>query len=94
MKTIQKNEKRKSFELRRLVALVCALTVPTLYIISIILMVMENPYGRLFLAISLGTSMVFLPVVYLATKLPKDIGEMYGNMLDMMDKEKSKKKHK
>ena len=94
MKTIQKNKKRKSFELRRLVALVCALVVPLLYIISIILMVMENPYGRLFLAISLGASMVFLPIVYLATKLPKDIGEMYGNMLDMMDKEKSKKKHK
>lgn len=41
----------------------------------------------------LGTSMVFLPVVYLATKLPKDIGEMYGNVLDMMDKEKHKEKH-
>lgn len=93
MKTIQKNEKRKSFELRRLVALLCALVVPLLYIISIILMVMENPYGRLFLAISLGTSMVFLPIVYLATKLPNDIGEMYGNMLDMMEKEKQKKKH-
>ena len=75
MKTIQKNKKRKSFELRRLVALLCALV------------------GRLFLAISLGTSMVFLPIVYLATKLPKDIGEMYGNVLDMMDKEKHKEKH-
>ena len=62
--------------------------------VSIILMIMENPYGRLFLAISLGTSVIFLPVVYLATKLPKDIGEMYGNMLDMMDKEKHEKKHK
>ena len=76
MKTIQKNKKRKSFELRRLVALLCALVVPALYIISIILIITENPYGRLFLAISLGTSMVFLPIVYLATKLPKDIGEM------------------
>ncbi len=94
MKTIQKNKKRKSFELRRLIALLCALVVPTLYIISIILMIVENPYGRLFLVISLGTSMVFLPIVYLATKLPKDIGEMYGNMLDMMEKEKQKKKHK
>ena len=86
MKTIQKNKKRKSFELRRLVALLCALVVPALYIISIILIITENPYGRLFLAISLGTSMVFLPIVYLATKLPKDIG-------DMMDKEKHKEKH-
>ena len=92
MKTIQKNKKRKSFELRRLVALLCALVVPTLYIISIILIITENPYGRLFLAISLGTS-IFLPIVYLATKLPKDIGEMYGNVLDMMDKEKHKEKH-
>lgn len=93
MKTIQKNKKRTPFELRRLVALLCALAVPMLYIVSIILMVMEIPYGRLFLAISLGTSMVFLPIVYLATKLPKDIGEMYGNVLDMMDKEKHKEKH-
>ena len=93
MKTIQKNKKRKSFELRRLVALLCALVVPALYIISIILIITENPYGRLFLAISLGTSMVFLPIVYLATKLPKDIGEMYGNVLDMMDKAKHKEKH-
>ena len=93
MKTIQKNKKRKSFELRRLVALLCALVVPALYIISIILIITENPYGRLFLAISLGTSMVFLPIVYLATELPKDIGEMYGNVLDMMDKEKHKEKH-
>ena len=77
-----------------MIALLCALAVPMLYIISIILMIAENPYGWLFLAISLGTSMVFLPIIYLAAKLPKDIGEMYGNVLDMIDKEKHKKKHK
>ena len=42
MKTIQKNKKRKSFELRRLVALLCALVVPALYIISIILIITEK----------------------------------------------------
>ena len=84
----QKNSMRKNILLRRIAALLCALSIPVMYILAIVLMISENPYGRLFLAIFMGMSMVLLSIMYLATKFPKDMGEIYGNMLDMVEKEK------
>lgn len=82
-----KNKKRKTFELRRIVALICALLIPMLYIITVMLFIMGNSYGEIFLAISMGASFFLMPVMYMVTKFPKDMAEMYGNFLDMIEKD-------
>ena len=82
-----KNKKRKTFELRRIVALLCALLIPMLYIITVMLFIMGNSYGEIFLAISMGASFFLMPVMYMVTKFPKDMAEMYGNFLDMIEKD-------
>ena len=82
-----KNKKRKIFELRRIVALLCALLIPMLYIITVMLFIMGNSYGEIFLAISMGASFFLMPVMYMVTKFPKDMAEMYGNFLDMIEKD-------
>ena len=83
-----KNKKRKNFELRRIVALLCALLIPMLYIITVMLFIMGNSYGEIFLAISMGASFFLMPVMYVVTKFPKDMAEMYGNFLDMIEKDR------
>lgn len=70
-------------ELRRIVALVCALAIPVLYIITIVLSIIGNPHSQLFLAISLGASFFLAPVMYLVTRFPKDIGEVFGHFANM-----------
>lgn len=89
----QKNKKRKTIELSRVVALVCALVIPILYMITIILFLLKNSYGSLFLAISMGTSFVLLPAMYAVTKFPKDMAEIYGNTFDMVEVERDSKKN-
>lgn len=82
-----KNKKRKTFELRQIVAMLCALLIPMLYIITVMLFIMGNSYGEIFLAISMGASFFLMPVMYMVTKFPKDMAEMYGNFLDMIEKD-------
>lgn len=48
---------------------------------------MGNSYGEIFLAISMGASFFLMPVMYMVTKFPKDMAEMYGNFLDMIEKD-------
>lgn len=81
-------------ELRRIIALICALVIPVLYIITIILSIIGNPHSQLFLAISLGTSFFLAPVMYLVTRFPKDIGEVFGHFANMVrDAEDTQSNH-
>ena len=89
-----KNKKRKIFELRRIVALLSALLIPVLYIITVMLFIMGNSYGEIFLAISMGASIVLMPAMYAVTKIPRDIAEMYGTFLDMVEKDSKHTKRK
>ena len=63
---------------KRVIALIAALAIPVLYIITIIL----------FLAVSLGGTFFLTPVIFLLTRVPKDIGEVSGNIADMLKKDK------
>ena len=75
---------KRKMNFRQILALVCAIIIPVLYIITIILLIAGNPYGQLFLAISLGA------IMYLVTKLPKDMAEIYGNVSDALKKDEDK----
>lgn len=87
-----KNKKRKVFELRRIIALLSALAIPVLYVVTIVLLVLGNSCGRIFLAISMGASIFLMFTMYAVTKFPKDMAEMYGNFLDMMEKDENSEK--
>ena len=63
-------------KLKRILALMGALLIPVLFIVSIFLFIANNPNAMLFLAIALGASVFFLPVMYLAAKFPKDMGQV------------------
>ena len=81
---------KRKMNLRQILALLCAIIIPILYIITIILLIMGNPYGQLFLAISLGATFFLLPIMYLVTKLPKDMAETYGNVSDALKNDEDK----
>ena len=70
---------------KRVIALIAALAIPVLYII---LFIIGNDYANLFLAVSLGGTFFLTPVIYLLTRVPKDIGEVSGNIVDMLKKDK------
>ena len=73
---------------KQVIALIAALAIPVLYIITIILFIMGSDYANLFLAVSLGGTFFLTPVVYLLTRVPKDIGEVSGKIADMLKKDK------
>lgn len=81
---------KRKMNFRQILALVCAIIIPVLYIITIILLIAGNPYGQLFLAISFGVTFFLIPIMYLVTKLPKDMAEIYGNVSDALKKEEDK----
>ena len=66
---------------KRVIALIAALAIPVLYIITIILFMIGSDYANLFLAVSLGGT-------FFLTRVPKDIGEVSGNIADMLKKDK------
>ena len=78
----------------QIVALICAFSVPLLYVVSIILFVIENTYAEIFLAIAIGISMFIMPAMYAVTKFPKDLAEIYSNILDMVERGKNDKDEK
>lgn len=78
---------------KRIAALLCAAAIPVLNIATIILFIAGSRYASLFLAISMGFTFFMVPVMYLVTRFPKDMGEIYGNLSDMAKKgEKEEKK--
>ena len=64
---------KRKMNFRQILALVCAIIIPVLYIITIILLIAGNPYGQLFLAISLGATF-FLPYHVSGDKATKGYG--------------------
>lgn len=84
---------------RRIIALIAAIIIPLTYLITIILALVGSSYTSLFLAISLWASFLMLPLVYLVSKFPKDMGEVYDHIADLAqqdtkEQEKNKKKTK
>lgn len=75
---------KRKMNFKQIIALLCAIAIPILYIITIVLLIIGNPYGQLFLAITLGVTFFLIPVMYLVTKLPKDMAEIYGNVSDAL----------
>ena len=73
---------------KRVIALIAALAIPVLYIITIILFMIGSDYANLFLAVSLGGTFFLTPVIFLLTRVPKDIGEVSENIADMLKKDK------
>lgn len=80
--------KKNVLKPHQMIALVCALTVPALYIVSIVLFVIDNQYAELFLAVAVGISVFIMPVMYLLTKVPKDMAEIYSNIVTEIRKHK------
>lgn len=68
--------------------LLCALSVPILYIVSIILFIIDNQYAEIFLAMAVGISLFIMPLIYLMTKFPKDMAEIYSNLLTEIENKK------
>ena len=73
---------------KRVIALIAALAIPVLYIITIILFMIGSDYANLFLAVSLGGTFFLTPVIFLLTRVPKDIGEVSRNIAAMLKKDK------
>ena len=86
--------KRNVLKPHQIIALICAFSVPVLYVVSIILFVIENTYAEIFLAIAIGISMFIMPAMYAVTKFPKDLAEIYSNILDMVERGKNDKDEK
>lgn len=80
--------KRNMLRLHQMIALLCALLVPVSYIVSIILFIIENQYAGMFLAMAIGVSMFIMPSIYLMTKFPKDMAEIYNNLLTEIERGK------
>lgn len=70
---------------RRIAALIAAIFIPLTYLITIVLALLGSSYTSLFLAISLWASILMLPLVYLAAKFPKDMGEIYDHIVDLAE---------
>ena len=73
---------------KRVIALIAALAIPVLYIITIILFMIGNDYANLFLAVSLGATIILTPLSILLKRVPKDIGEVSGIIVDLLKKDK------
>ena len=86
--------KKNVLKPHQIVALICAFSVPLLYVVSIILFVIENTYAEIFLAIAIGISMFIMPAMYAVTKFPKDLAEIYSNILDMVEHGKNENDEK
>ncbi len=80
--------KRNMLRLHQMIALLCALLVPVSYIVSIILFIIENQYAGMFLAMAIGVSMFIMSSIYLMTKFPKDMAEIYNNLLTEIERRK------
>lgn len=80
--------KRNMLRSHQIIALLCALSVPILFIVSIILFSIENQYAELFLAMAIGISLFIMPLIYFMTKFPKDLAEIYNNLLNKIEDEK------
>ena len=89
-----KSEKKKVPTLVRIVILLCALAIPVMYVTTLILFALGDPKGTVFMAISFSASFFLMPVMYIVTKLPWDVAEIYYNVMDMveMDDRKGRKK--
>lgn len=72
----------------QIIALLSALSVPVLYIVSIVLFIINNQYAELFLAMAIGVSLFIMPLIYLMTKFPKDMAEIYSNLLTEIESKK------
>lgn len=75
---------------RQVIAMLCALAIPVLYVIAIVLLMTGNPHGRIFLAIAFASSFFLAPILYMVTKFPKDIAEVWTNLSERIKKENKK----
>lgn len=89
-----KNEKEKIPSWVRIVVLLCALTIPAMYVMTLVLFALGDPKGTVFMAISLSASFFLMPVMYAVTKLPRDIVEVYYNMVDVVKEDEKDRKKK
>ena len=89
-----KNEKKKIPSWVRIVVLLCALAIPVMYVTTLILFALGDPKGTVFMAISLSASFFLMPVMYAVTKLPRDIVEVYYNMVDVVKEDEKDRKKK
>lgn len=80
--------KRNMLRPHQITILLCALSVPILYIVSIILFIIDNQYAEIFLAMAVGISLFIMPLIYLMTKFPKDMAEIYSNLLTEIENKK------
>lgn len=94
MKMKMKNEKKKIPSWVRIVVLLCALAIPVMYVTTLILFALGDPKGTVFMAISLSASFFLMPVMYAVTKLPRDIVEVYYNMVDVVKEDEKDRKKK
>ncbi|MDO5590257.1 MAG: hypothetical protein Q4F98_04255 [Lachnospiraceae bacterium] len=78
--------------MKRIIALIAALAIPALYLISIVLFLVGNGSANVFFAIALGATFFLTPVIYLLTRVPKDIGKMSGDIADMLHGEEKEEK--
>lgn len=76
-------EKSRITKTQRMVALVCALAIPVLYVITIIFYAVGSPKAPVFFAIAFARSFFLFPVMYLVLKFPKEVVETYFHMRDM-----------
>ncbi len=49
---------------------------------------LNNQYAELFLAMAIGVSVFIMPLIYLMTKFPKDMAEIYSNLLTEIERKK------
>ena len=80
--------RRNMLRPHQIIALLGALSVPVLYIVSIVLFIINNQYAELFLATAIGVSLFIMPLIYLMTKFPKDMAEIYSNLLTEIESKK------
>ena len=55
---------------------------------------MDYQYAKLFLGMAAGVSMFLAPLLYLMTKFPKDMAEVYTDIVDSIEREKDTSKIK
>ena len=85
---MKKSKKKNKLKPYQMIALLCAVAVPVLYIVVIILIAAGTQYAEVMLAVAIGVSMFMMPVMYLVTKYPKDMAETYSNLLNEIEKNK------
>ena len=76
-KEMSKSENSKAL---RIMALIAAVAIPVLYVTAIVLMIVGDPMGRVFLAIAFASSFFLAPSIYLLTKFPKDLADIWVNI--------------